>query len=78
LNAGIADWIDDCLAIDPSARASAKQLYTSYSQWHTRTRARGRPVNRIQLGKRLTKKGFEVDDSTSKHERIGVRVLSDD
>jgi P4 family phage/plasmid primase-like protien len=52
----VGGWITDCCVTNLSAAASAKALYTSYTEW---CEANGeRPQNQRAFGARLTERGF--------------------
>lgn len=68
----LREWFDECLIVDPEATATASELYTSFTSWCERAGIR-RPMSRVQLGKKLTQRGFSARRD-SVHTREGLAV----
>lgn len=53
----LREWFAECLEVHPAASSTAAELFASYCGWCDRAGVRNR-MSRVQLGKRLTQRGF--------------------
>jgi phage/plasmid-associated DNA primase len=69
----IGDFIAECCALEPQARAGASELFKAYKQW---CEANGdRPMSQKAFGRRLTDRGFTRQrGSGGRFYREGIRV----
>jgi len=74
----LAVWLGDCCVVTPAARASAGDLYASYTEWCDRGGEQSLPQR--TFGLRLAERGFEQQKSGSTRywKRVGLRISPSD
>ena len=69
-NNSIGQWIESACSLDPTLRASMKDLYNSYCSWCDSSSLE--PLHSTKFGKKLTLLGYETFKAKRSNGRIGI------